>query len=1183
MLLAVAAATIAGVAVAARVFVPPWLRETLERVAGEELGRELKIAGTFRLAYSLEPALVAEDVTLANAAWSADPVMIRAERIEIALDLPSLASPPIRIRNVELDGVRVLLERNADGRPNWAFDTKPRPPSPKPTHPVLVDRARIRDLELVFRPGHDAPPRRFGIARLDASHEATSDMVALDAAGNFNDIPWDVAGTLGTLDRLYAVRDVSHDVRGHVGTSRVALRGRIRDPLALGDPEVEVELDGPDLKTSLAALGVSSPISGPFHARAHLAPAEGGAAVELDAGVAGVSASSKARVGKLLGFDGVDATARVQGPDASIVARWFGLEGIPASPFELEGRLRRDGPTVAVDRVAGKVGGIAIEGSGTVPDDLTFAAKGSDLAELSAIARVSLPSGPFAARGRFLKRDDRLAIENVVIESQGAVVRAGGTIGKPPRLELAFDASGTDLSRFSTLAKVALPAAPFEARGRVARRGDAFAFDGIEGRLGEDHVVGSGQLVPKPKLAGSTFDLHATGPDLASTGERVGVKGLAAGPFDVSGTARFDADGWRVDAVKAKAGGIDAEGELRAAQGLEIEGRVAGGSLSSLGAWGVTAGLPEDPFEASGKVHVQERTVRVERVVATVGEDRVAVDGTLGTLPDLPQLDVAVEASGPRLSELARFVTAAGHESPPRLPVEPYSLAGRIRRGTAGFEVEGLRATIADAEIHADGSLAGGLTVDARAPSSRLAAGLAGVELPSGGCSIRGRVTVEGEDVHVDEGTATLGENRASVRGTIGRGETDVDVELSGPSLAELLGSVTGGSVPPFGRFALSAHLEGNAKRLASSRFTATLGANDLEGSLSVERDARTTVTADLRSRHLDLRPVFQNAAGSPEGTPESTKKKPKERLFSDEPLPLDSVRKVDATLRLRAEVLEVPGFLLKDVIVEGSTRNGAVRVDRAEGSGVHGGRASTRLFVEPIGDGYHLRATGSLAGARIVPSEGGVPPDETPTVDLDFEIEGRGRSLHEIAAGSRGGGLVKIGAGRLPGGASGVVTSGVLFSLLDALNPFRRSSPHTDVECAVLATDVVQGQATVEPVAARTDMLTVVGKGKVDLDTEKIDFSWTLKPRRGVGISAASLTNPYIKLGGTLASPSIDAKPLDAAASTGAAVATAGLTLFVRGLYDRLTAEKKVCTRALEEAKARAAQRAAERTPDPP
>lgn len=74
----------------------------------------------------------------------------------------------------------------------------------------------------------------------------------------------------------------------------------------------------------------------------------------------------------------------------------------------------------------------------------------------------------------------------------------------------------------------------------------------------------------------------------------------------------------------------------------------------------------------------------------------------------------------------------------------------------------------------------------------------------------------------------------------------------------------------------------------------------------------------------------------------------------------------------------------------------------------------------------------------------------------------------------------------------------------------------------------------------------------------------------RGIGISGGTIISPFIKLGGTLAAPTLDLKPVQAAVSTGAAVVTVGLTLLFRGIYDRITAEKKVCDEALTKARKR-------------
>ena len=160
------------------------------------------------------------------------------------------------------------------------------------------------------------------------------------------------------------------------------------------------------------------------------------------------------------------------------------------------------------------------------------------------------------------------------------------------------------------------------------------------------------------------------------------------------------------------------------------------------------------------------------------------------------------------------------------------------------------------------------------------------------------------------------------------------------------------------------------------------------------------------------------------------------------------------------------------------------------------------------------------------------------------------------------------VGPGRIPRTFSDRARQGPLRALLEALNPFRKTSEHTEFECGIAFAELTGGEAVLDPLATRTAQLTVVGQGRIDFASEAIDLSWTLKPRQGVGISASSITNPYVKLGGTLAAPSLDLKPLSAITSMGAAVATGGLTVVSSGLYNRITAERKVCVDALADAR---------------
>jgi hypothetical protein len=87
-----------------------------------------------------------------------------------------------------------------------------------------------------------------------------------------------------------------------------------------------------------------------------------------------------------------------------------------------------------------------------------------------------------------------------------------------------------------------------------------------------------------------------------------------------------------------------------------------------------------------------------------------------------------------------------------------------------------------------------------------------------------------------------------------------------------------------------------------------------------------------------------------------------------------------------------------------------------------------------------------------------------------------------------------------------------------------------------------------------------VVASGTVEFETEKIGVTFRAKPREGVGIGLGTITNSFLALGGTLKSPRITIDPASSAVATGAAVATGGLSLLARGVWDRLSAASSIC-----------------------
>ena len=1200
--LAIAAAGIAALAAAAALLLPPWLRGAVERAAQRELGRELRIAGPLDLSFSLAPRLVAREVTLANCSWGSEPVMARAGRVAMVLDLASLVSGPMRVRALEIEDARLLLETDGAGLGNWRFAPeaardRSREPSREPSFDL--DRATIRGLELVVRQRPDTAPVALSVERLDARLDPVARTIELEGGGRFEAAPWRIAGRIGTLEAILGGRSVEHALAGRIGETRFETRGRTRDPLAPGAAELEVSVDGPDLARTLARLGRPSTLTGAFRLRGRFSPAADGVDAEVEGTVGEVDLAARGTVSNLTSLERLDLRIEAAGPDASVVGAWLGVKGLPPRPFELTGAVRRAAGRLSLGdaRVRVATTSLTVAGELGAPPryagtDLAFRAAGSDLSELSSLAGVALPAGPFELSGRWLRRAELLELEAVELRFRDALIRVAGLLGEPPRLlelGLTVDASGPDLARFSEIAGTELPPRPFELRGRVTRAGSAFRLDGVAGRIGDDVVSGGGRLVPAKRLAGSELDLRVAGPDLAAFGASVGLRGVPAQPFEVKGRLRVAPDGYDLEGIEAVIGRLSGALEGRvgapsARDGTSLSGRVAGPALSDLAAWGLPGGLPTEPFSIAGRIRLEGGVVSAEGLVVSAGGDRAEVDGVLGALPDLDRLDAVVDASGPSLAALGRFSAAARVPAPARLPAEAWAVAGRVRRSAPGIELHGVRAKLGATAITVAGRVGSGadlrgtdLRFEAEGPDASLLAQLAGIALPAGRFAAGGQVA-RTETGLVSEGVSlALGDARAQVSGTLGtepdRAGTDLQVDVSGPDLAAALGSIPGLGRLPAEAFSVSAQLSGGAGRLTASRLSARLGANDLEGRLSVRLGDRPFVEGDLRSRRLSVPELLAGFGAGPPAAPPLAATEPDargkgERLLSEDPLPFDTLRELDGTLRLEAGELWLPGLALRDVVLAGDLREGALRVDRAEGTGAHGGRARASLLLEPLGDGYRLRAVGRLEGGRLVVAAARVSPEESPPLDLELDLRGEGRSLHEAAANGEGRILAILGSGQIPNQSAGLGKTGFVRTLLDALNPFRKSSDRTALECAIAFVDLTGGRAVVEPIVARTDKMAIVGRGVVEFDTEAIDFSWTVKPRRGVGVTRGSIANSYVKLGGTLASPRLDLKPLEAVTSTGAAVATAGLTILSRGIYDRITAEGEVCVKALAEAR---------------
>jgi hypothetical protein len=193
---------------------------------------------------------------------------------------------------------------------------------------------------------------------------------------------------------------------------------------------------------------------------------------------------------------------------------------------------------------------------------------------------------------------------------------------------------------------------------------------------------------------------------------------------------------------------------------------------------------------------------------------------------------------------------------------------------------------------------------------------------------------------------------------------------------------------------------------------------------------------------------------------------------------------------------------------------------------------------------------------------------DELPAHKIDLELTSRGRTYRDHAASVNGRLFMTGGSGRSNNTALNRVYGSFFDELITTVNPFAKQEKHTKIECTAAAMAIQAGVIRLDPGAVtRTDKIDISLGGTIDLKKEVVDMQFRNAPRKGIGLSAAGLVRPFIKVGGPLKQPDIQLDPGKALLSGTAAVATSGLSLIASSLFDRLSTATNPCEKIIAEA----------------
>jgi len=233
--------------------------------ASAALGRPVTVAG-LHVTPGRWLTVELRGVRAENISGGTRPEMAALQRLTAEVETLSLLHGPARIRRLDIDGLSVLLERTADGTPNWRrANTPPKQDAPEDRSwfPTLLD-ARIHASEITVRTSNGTDLHiRFDDAAFRTDSPDTP--VRLTATGSYRQTPVSLEADLQSIATLRnATVPYGIDVTFKSGDTTLRFQGTMTKPLAVDGAIGALTLHAPTMTTILAIAGAQTNFKASF-------------------------------------------------------------------------------------------------------------------------------------------------------------------------------------------------------------------------------------------------------------------------------------------------------------------------------------------------------------------------------------------------------------------------------------------------------------------------------------------------------------------------------------------------------------------------------------------------------------------------------------------------------------------------------------------------------------------------------------------------------------------------------------------------------------------------------------------------------------------------------------------------------------------------------------------------------
>lgn len=1094
----------------------------IERWASGKIGRQISIAGALNIDLAQRSIVIAEDIHVANADWADEKEMLSVGRVEVHVDLRSILGGPIVVELLDIDDVNLLLDEPESGKPNW--ELLPQSASPEEDaeaggRGLLLQKINLDQIAVSLDTPRRAEPLQIMVTHFEQQLR-DDDFLDLSLSGTVNKQQAHVDGRIGTWEALLAGRNVRFDIDAQLDTVQVRADGLIDELLGPRRPTVNFKAYAPDINDLLTALGIAAEGEGKIDLSGSLAPAtQGPLTLELEGQVGRLDIEASGAFSDLQNLDTVDIDLHASAEDIRPILAGLGIQQDVAAPFEVRIDAQRKGKLVIFEQA-----------------DIVY---GETRASLAA----DVPHFPTL--------DDatvRLEISGRHIDRFGDAFGFRNLGSGPFSLDFSVDVatSGTELVRLN-----------------------------LHSELGE--IQASGSIVGvAPDFFGSTLSFRILTESLQEVAAAYGVDELPDVAVTAAGGIVYQKEGIRttkplqlsVDDLQVQVDGLikPVQGLLGSAVNFELSGPDLAATIARFAA---VEAVPDWPYDLAGELLIRAEGYRFLSTTGNVGSSAIKFDGLLVPGEGIAGSRFDIAASGPAFEE---FLPEAD-----RSQIEPgsYDLVGRVDFGTDSIAFKELQLQRAEGKLT--------LNLELGMPTSGK---WAKFDLLASGGDVRSfvrrirlfepseapfLVDLRGErqdtDWNISHLNATVGAAQLTASGDLDMGEgassSQFKVQVNVPNTA-MLGTY-GGVHMGEQAFALNADIVGSNGFLEARNLTATLGESIIKGDVRYRAGDVPDVAIQIVSDSIVFAPLLEEAQDDQPEAETSTFEDG--RLIPDAAIPFEAMRAVNAAVKIDVARLQKGSSILRDVVVSAELKNGVLDVSEARLQS-HSGAMAARVNLDPAaGNG---KATLELLARQFAFEVPGINEDHAIKGNIDLSLSSTGNDLRTVLGNANGVLLVETYGGRVA--SSGILKAiygGLIDEVVGAINPFRKSDPYTTFSCIIIPLQITDGVVQSAPsLLITTDKIRMASEVNIDLKSESLEMNIRSTPKKGISFSAGEIFNPYIKVVGTLAAPTLSMDEKGVLISGGAAVATGGLSILAKAAWDRMSRAQDPCQTITDEGK---------------